>query len=149
MDVKEMIARAQRLRRQLSDLQTKTDSTRQELTQLNKDLRQVLEESDATVAQLSEEEFQTMLAEFNDPRRISVEVAYATRDKQHVEAIQLSPGATIDDAITVSGILDSFPGVELTDCKVGIHGSIKPLTQTVQEGDRIEIYRAVESSATN
>lgn len=140
-----MMAQAQRLRRQLAELQAKAESTSEELEQLNRTLRRTMEESDAAVSELSEEEFQAMLAGFNDPNRISVEVVYATRDKQRIKAVQVSPGATIDDAIMVSGILDDFPEVELASCKVGIHGALKALNQAVHDGDRVEIYRPVES----
>lgn len=148
MEVREMMSKAQLLRRQLAELQAKVESTSQELAALNLALRRTMEESDATVSELSEEDFQAMLVGFNDPKRISVEVVHATRDKQRVKAIQLSPGATIDDAIMVSGILEDFPDIDLTSCKVGIHGAVKPLAHAVQEGDRVEIYRPVESGAS-
>lgn len=146
MDVREMIARAQRLRRQLTEHQAKADAVQQELTQLNKELRQAMEDTGSTVSELSEDEFQMMLAEFNDPKHITVEVVYATREKQQIEEIQLCQGATIEDGLMVSGILKRNPEIDLSQLKVGIHGVVKPLTQSVQEGDRIEIYRPVESS---
>jgi len=145
MELKEMIAKAQRLRRQHTELQDKAEQIQHELEQLNTRLRKALEDDGRAVSELSEADFQMVLAEFNDPKRITVEVVYATRDKQRVEEIQLSQGATIEDGIMVSGILEHFPELDLGNCTVGIHGKIKPLGQALQEGDRVEIYRPVEA----
>lgn len=145
MDIRDLIAKAQRLRRQLAEYQEKMEAGQTELTQINEKLRQALEDAGAVVSDLSEDEFQMMLAEFNDPKHITVEVVYATRDRQLVEEIQLCPGATIEDGLMVSGILKRCPEINLEHHKVGIHGMVKPLDHTVREGDRIEIYRPVEN----
>jgi putative ubiquitin-RnfH superfamily antitoxin RatB of RatAB toxin-antitoxin module len=146
MDLKELTMKGQRLRRQLSELSDKVEKTKQELNETNSALREAMEDAGNAVSDLSEEEFQMVLAEFNDPRQITVEVVYATRDKQLCNEIQLSRGATIEDGIAVSGILGTFPEIDLTRFKVGIHGTVKPLDHLVREGDRIEIYRPVETS---
>ena len=146
MELKELTLKAQRLRRQLSELSDKAEKTQRELDATNLALRQAMEDAGTAVSDLSEEEFQMVLAEFNDPRQITVEVVYATREKQLCNEIQLSRGATIEDGIAVSGILSSFPEIDLTQFKVGIHGSVKPIDHPVREGDRIEIYRPVEAT---
>jgi putative ubiquitin-RnfH superfamily antitoxin RatB of RatAB toxin-antitoxin module len=87
------------------------------------------------------------MREFNAPDQITAEVVYATREKQLVKEIQLSRGASIEDGIMVSGILDVFPEIDLSSFKVGIYGTVKALDQAVQEGDRIEIYRPVKASS--
>lgn len=146
MDLKALTHKAQMLRRQLSELQSRIEKTELELDRANQDLRIALEKAGESVSDLSEEEFQMVLAEFNDPKQITVEIVYATRDLQQCEEIQLSRGATIQDGIFVSGLMTMFPEIDLEQFKVGIHGSVKPLDQVVREGDRIEIYRPVEKS---
>lgn len=146
MEIKELTLKAQRLRRHLDELQDKTRNIQSELDETNRILRQTMEEAGNAVADLSEEEFQMVLSEFNDPRQVTVEVVYATREKQVCNEIQMSRGATIEDSIVVSGILDAFPEIDLSAFKVGIHGAIKPLDHPVREGNRIEIYRPVEGT---
>lgn len=147
MDLKALTHKAQMLRRQLSEIQARLEKTQAELDRTNQDLRKAMEAAGESVSDLSEAEFQMVLAEFSDSKQITVEVVYATRDEQRCEEIQLSRGATIQDGIFVSGILDRFPEIDLEQCKVGIHGSVKPLDHVVRDADRIEIYRPVERSA--
>jgi putative ubiquitin-RnfH superfamily antitoxin RatB of RatAB toxin-antitoxin module len=71
----------------------------------------------------------------------SVEVIYATLDQQKLIQIEVEEGTTIEQCIKQSGVLTEFPEIDLQACKVGIFSQIKPLTEIVKEGDRIEIYR--------
>ena len=146
MALTELIDRAQRLRRQESELRERLARASEELEQVKLQLDKALKEDGRAVSALTEEEFQQLLGELDDARRITVAVVYATPDKQRVEEIQLSLGACIEDGIMVSGILEHFPEIDLASCKVGIHGAIKPLNHTLQAGDRIEIYRPVSKS---
>ena len=69
-------------------------------------------------------------------------VAYATEKQQfHIE-LQFSQGMTIADAIAQSGLAQQ---VELPEnFSFGIFGvKSKDLTQVLQAGDRVEIYRAL------
>ena len=77
-------------------------------------------------------------------KKISVEVAYADTQKQKIMFVVVDEGATIAQAIQVSGILQQVPDIDLTKNKVGIFGKLKELTTHVQEGDRIEIYRPLK-----
>lgn len=72
---------------------------------------------------------------------INVEVAYATAAKQRIIKVKIEKGASIEKVIDCSGILEIFPEIDLTQQKVGIFSKSKKLTDLVQEGDRIEIYR--------
>lgn len=145
MDVKEAALKAQRLRKQTAELRGRLEAVQRELDETNALLKLALQSAGEDVSEMSEADFQTILAEFNDPKLITVEVVYATRDKQSCSEIQLSPGATVEDGIAVSGLLESFPEIDLSKFKVGIFGVIKPMSHPVKEGDRIEIYRPVES----
>lgn len=72
---------------------------------------------------------------------ITVEVAYATPDSQRILTVQVAEGSTLETAIERSGVLEIFPEIDLMKQSVGIFGRKKMLSDTVLEGDRIEIYR--------
>ncbi len=145
MEIKEAAQKAHRLRKQTAELRDRLELMQRELDETNEQIKQALQSAGEDVSTMSEAEFQTILAEFNDPKLITVEVVYATREKQSGSEIQLSPGATIEDGISVSGLLDTFPEIDLGKFKVGVFGAIKPMSHPVKDGDRIEIYRPVES----
>lgn len=72
---------------------------------------------------------------------LSIEVVYASVTAQKVIALSVKEGATIQEAIEQSGILSSFPEIDLTQQKVGVFGKRKVLSDIVQDNERIEIYR--------
>jgi len=72
---------------------------------------------------------------------ISIEVAYATPERQAVIALELHAGDTVEQAIEASGILGQFPEINLSQQKIGIFGQVCTLDKTVADGDRVEIYR--------
>ncbi len=76
----------------------------------------------------------------NFQRRL-VEVAYARPNQQWIVQVQVEEGCTIHTAIVCSGILQQCPEIDLTKQKVGIFSKPHQLTDKVNEGDRIEIYR--------
>ncbi len=73
---------------------------------------------------------------------IKIEVAYARPDTQLILTTSVAKGATVEEAIKVSGILEKFPEIDLSESKVGIFGKLTKLTANeLRDGDRIEIYR--------
>jgi uncharacterized protein len=146
VELRALLERARLLRTQITEMQQKIVSTQAELASIDAELDRATREDGRALADLSEEEFVSLLAEFNDPKQITVEVVYATSIKQYVEEVQLSPGATIEDGILVSGILEQFPEVDLGTFKVGIHGVVRPLGYKLENGNRIEIYRPAGNS---
>ncbi|MEO5362981.1 MAG: RnfH family protein [Magnetococcus sp. DMHC-8] len=72
---------------------------------------------------------------------MKVAVAYAEAKQQVVIDTEMEVGGTVEQAITKSGILKKFAGLDLTKCKTGIYGKIVPAGQVLSEGDRVEIYR--------
>lgn len=72
---------------------------------------------------------------------INVEVTYALPAQQLLLKVQLSEGATVEDAIRASGVMTSFPDIDLSRNKVGIFSKLVKLDETVRDKDRIEIYR--------
>ena len=74
---------------------------------------------------------------------IHITVCYATKDEQTTIPLQVEEGTTIEQAITLSKIQQKWPEIDLTSMKTGVYSELKPLTATVREGDRVEIYRHV------
>ena len=72
---------------------------------------------------------------------INVEVIYALPDRQPLLRVQLAEGATVEDAIRASGVLDEFPEIDLANNKVGIFSKLVKLDEAVRDKDRVEIYR--------
>ena len=73
--------------------------------------------------------------------RIKVEVAYALPDTQVIIPLEVSQGTTIEQAIKQSGVLTTFPEIDLATQKVGIFSKLGKLDQVLREKDRVEIYR--------
>lgn len=73
--------------------------------------------------------------------KIEVEVAYARPDAQVIIPIKVNAGATLEDAINASGVLEQFPEIDLGVNKVGVFGKLSKLNGTLRAGDRVEIYR--------
>ena len=72
-----------------------------------------------------------------------VGVAYAKAAQQVWTNIEVPDGATIQDAIELSGILDKFPEINLDEQKVGVFGKVSKLETPLNDGDRVEIYRPI------
>ena len=72
---------------------------------------------------------------------ILVEVAYALPEKQVILDLDVPAGCTVEDAIKRSGILERFPQIDLAKDKVGIFGKMCKLNTTLNNKDRVEIYR--------
>lgn len=67
---------------------------------------------------------------------IQIEVVYATPERQNIISLAVTTGCTISQAIIASKILHS----EIDTMAVGIFGKRRSLDQTLQDGDRVEIY---------
>ncbi|NQZ54385.1 MAG: RnfH family protein [Piscirickettsiaceae bacterium] len=72
---------------------------------------------------------------------ISVEVAYALPDEQVILYLDTPTDSTVEEVIKRSGILESYPQIDLSTDKIGIFGKMCKLTATLRDKDRIEIYR--------
>jgi putative ubiquitin-RnfH superfamily antitoxin RatB of RatAB toxin-antitoxin module len=71
----------------------------------------------------------------------NIEVAYALPHKQWLIKVLVEEGCTIQAAIMQSGILALLPEMNLESQAVGIFGKKRLLSDLVEDGDRIEIYR--------
>lgn len=72
---------------------------------------------------------------------IRVEVVYALPDKQYLRTVKLREGASVEDAIRSSGLLELRSDISLEKNKVGVYSRPVKLTDVVNDGDRVEIYR--------
>jgi hypothetical protein len=74
-------------------------------------------------------------------QKIKLEVVYGTAKVQSLLSFEADEGVTVEQAIDLSGILETFNDIDLTVNKVGIWNRTAKLTDAVQDLDRIEIYR--------
>lgn len=72
---------------------------------------------------------------------ITVEVAYARPDVQVIFPVEVNAGATVVEALELSGITERFPEIDLAQSKVGIFGKLTQPGTVLRDRDRIEIYR--------
>ena len=75
---------------------------------------------------------------------INVEVVYGNPEKQMLLSVSLPENCTVLQVIQQSGILVEFPEIDLSVNRVGIFSVICSLDKTVENGDRIEIYRPLK-----
>jgi hypothetical protein len=72
---------------------------------------------------------------------MTVEVAYALPEEQVILTLEVANECTVEEAIKRSGILETFPQIDLASDKVGIFGKMCKLDTKPRNKDRIEIYR--------
>jgi uncharacterized protein len=72
---------------------------------------------------------------------ITIEVVYALPDKQYLRTVTLEESATVEEAIKASGLLSLRKDIDLKSNKVGVFSRPVKLDDTLQDGDRVEIYR--------
>lgn len=73
--------------------------------------------------------------------KIKVEVLFAYPDKVFLRKMELDQPLSVQSVILQSGVLQKFTEIDLRENKVGIFSRPVKLTDLVENGDRIEIYR--------
>ena len=68
-------------------------------------------------------------------------VAYATRERQYLWAVDVAVDATIADTIEAARQLADEPDVPWETAPVGIFGELRERSDCPAEGDRVELYR--------
>ena len=81
------------------------------------------------------------MSETENIQQINVEVAYAKPDQQVILNVLVNEGSTLEQAIELSGILKTYPEIDLSKNKVGLFGKLGKKTAELKAGDRVEIYR--------
>jgi len=77
----------------------------------------------------------------NDRSRKRCVVAYATRERQYLWAVDVPLDATIADIIEAARQLADEPDVPWDAAAVGVFGEVRERSFCPLEGDRVEIYR--------
>ena len=72
---------------------------------------------------------------------IKVEVVYALPTTAICLLVEVPKGATAEDAVIKSGILTKCPEIDGLALTLGIWNRTCKLTQVLEGGDRVEIYR--------
>ena len=72
-------------------------------------------------------------------------VAYATRERQYLWAVDVPVDATVADVIEAARQLADEPDVPWETAPVGIFGQLRERSDCPAEGDRVEIYRPLPS----
>jgi len=78
-----------------------------------------------------------------EPSTIFIEVAYALPERAIVKAYRLSGPATVEDALAAAAADPDFSAVDLKGAPIGVHGQLARREQPLEDGDRVEIYRAL------
>src|SRR5882757_2184517 len=68
-------------------------------------------------------------------------VAYATRERQYLWAVDVPADGTIGDALEAARQLADEPDVPWESAPVGIFGEPRERSDRPAEGDRVELYR--------
>lgn len=77
----------------------------------------------------------------NDPATIRVEVVYARSERQELVTVNLREGATLNDALNASGLLQKYPEIDPAKNKFGIYAKLSKPDALLRDRDRVEIYR--------
>jgi putative ubiquitin-RnfH superfamily antitoxin RatB of RatAB toxin-antitoxin module len=72
---------------------------------------------------------------------VRVTVVYCAPGCEDITELRLPAGATARDAIGAAGVLQRRPEIAAGPPDVGIRGRPCALTQALEDGDRVEIYR--------
>ena len=70
-----------------------------------------------------------------------VEVVYALPLEQDLASLDLAVGATVREAVALSGVLARHPDLDLNAARLGVWGRSTTLDAPLRDGDRVEIYR--------
>jgi uncharacterized protein len=73
---------------------------------------------------------------------LTVCVAYSPRAGEVDEVpLDLPAGATVQDALTLSGLLQRHAEIDATAARIGVWGKLRALDHVLRDRDRVEIYR--------
>jgi putative ubiquitin-RnfH superfamily antitoxin RatB of RatAB toxin-antitoxin module len=72
-------------------------------------------------------------------------VAYATRERQYLWAVDVPADATIAEVVEAARQLADEPDVPWDTAPIGVFGEVHERSYVPAEGDRVEIYRPLAS----
>ncbi|NNC98373.1 MAG: RnfH family protein [Gammaproteobacteria bacterium] len=77
----------------------------------------------------------------SEEHTLTLEVAYATPDKQEIVLVNVPVGTTAREAVRQSPIKHEFPEIDVESVKLGVFGKLIAENYELHNGDRIELYR--------
>ena len=73
---------------------------------------------------------------------LAITVVYSPGPRRVTEvALRLLPPCTVQQALQASGLAQTYPGLDLAQCPVGVWGRKAALGQPLRDQDRVELYR--------
>jgi putative ubiquitin-RnfH superfamily antitoxin RatB of RatAB toxin-antitoxin module len=72
---------------------------------------------------------------------LTVEVVYASPDRQFTYRLELPAGSTVMQAIEASGVCRAVPNLVIDPSRLGVFSRKVEPDQVLEQGDRVEIYR--------
>ncbi len=72
---------------------------------------------------------------------LKLEVVYALPERQTLLSVQVPEGASVEEALSASGIFLQHPELRDINIPVGIFGRVVGRDHRPADGDRIELYR--------
>lgn len=72
---------------------------------------------------------------------ITVEVAYALQQHQHLISVRLPRGSSAAEAVECSGLLQQCPELGSGALTLGVFGRRCAAATPLNDGDRVEVYR--------
>lgn len=61
--------------------------------------------------------------------------------------LRLPAGTRLLEAVAQSGILERYPGIEISSLRLGVFGALRDAQDSIRDGDRIEIYQPLKVDA--
>lgn len=80
----------------------------------------------------------------NVDKRFPVEVVAAMPRHQELIALTVPVGSTASDAVSLSGLSDRIPEIDVTHAELAVWGRVVPGNAVLKPGDRVEILRPLE-----
>lgn len=72
---------------------------------------------------------------------MKIEVIYAQPRGADIARVDLPEGATAQQAVEASGLLQKYPEIDLKKNKLGIYAKLAKADTVLRDRDRVEIYR--------
>ena len=72
---------------------------------------------------------------------INIQVIYALPQRQELINLRLPEGATIQQAVEASGLMQKYPEIDPAKGKFGIFAKLSKADAPLRDRDRVEIYR--------
>src|SRR3954468_22470818 len=75
---------------------------------------------------------------------LAIEVAWSPQAGEvRVVPLQLPAGSTVHEALRQAGGLEARSGLDLTQCRIGVWGHLRELSDGLRDRDRVEVWRAL------